>query len=323
MMTTIVDARKSQNRAASAQRNLAGSVHRQQMRWGWIFLSPWIIGFTFLTLVPMLASLAFSLTNFDLSNPETVQYIGLDNYTRMLNDPIIGVALNSTLRFALIAMPLAILLPVGLATLLNSKYLIGKRFFRTLFYMPYIVPVVSAVYIWGGVLNTETGWLNRLLAQIGIQGPNWVFSIDWIYPALNIIGVWGVGNAMLVTLAGMQTVPTDLYEAARVDGANGFRLFRHITLPMISPIIFYNLVLSAIGIFRYFEVPWILKEGTGDPGNATLFINMYFYKTAFTFQEMGYGSALAWLLFALAFVVTLILFLTSRYWVYYPAGENR
>lgn len=322
-MATALDVLNTQKRTARAPRIPAGGVHRQQMRWGWIFLSPWIIGFIFLTLLPMLASLAFSLTNFDLSHPENVQFIGLANYARLLNDPIVGVALSATLRFAVIAMPLAILLPVLLATLLNSKYLLGKRFFRTLFYMPYIVPVVSAVYIWGGVLNTETGWLNRLLAQIGIQGPNWVFSVDWIYPALNIIGVWGVGNAMLVTLAGMQTVPTDLYEAARVDGANNFGLFRHITLPMISPIIFYNLVLSAIGIFRYFEVPWILKEGTGDPGNATLFVNMYFYKTAFTFQEMGYGSTLAWMLFALAFTVTLILFLTSRYWVYYPAGETR
>lgn len=306
-----------------SRRGSRNSLHGQQTRWGWLFISPWLFGFVCLTLVPMAASLVFSLTNFDLTQPGEVRFIGLENYARLLNDPTLGVALGATLRFALFALPLAIGLPVLLAALLNSKYLVGRRFFRTLFYMPYIVPVVSAVYIWGGVLNTETGWLNRILTLFGIAGPNWVFSVDWIYPALAIIGLWGVGNAMLITLAGMQGVPTELYEAARVDGATPLHLFRFVTLPLISPVIFYNLVLSVIGLFRYFEVPWILKEGTGDPGNATLFMNVYFYKTTFTFQNMGYGATLAWLLFALAFAVTVILFITSRWWVYYAAGEQK
>jgi ABC-type sugar transport system permease subunit len=172
------------------------------------------------------------------------------------------------------------------------------------------------------VLNSETGWFNRLLGEFGIAGPNWLFSVEWIYPALAIIGLWGVGNAMLITLSSMQGVPTELYEAARVDGASGWQRFRKITVPMISPVIFYNLVLSVIGLFRYFEVPFILKEGSGDPGNSTLFFNIHLYKTAFTFKDMAYGSTLAWLLFVIAFSVTLLLFWSARYWVYYPAGDK-
>lgn len=299
------------------------SLQRQQQTWGWIFLSPWIFGFFVFTALPMMASLLFSFTNFQLTHPEAIQFVGLDNYARLHTDPRVRESLWATLKFSLIALPLALSLPVGLAALLNSRHLLGKSLFRTLFYMPYIVPVVSAVYIWSGVLNTETGWFNRFLEEIiGISGPDWLNSTTWIYPALNIIGLWGIGNAMLYTLAAMQGVPTELYEAARVDGAGWLSSFRHITLPMISPVIFYNLVLSVIGLFRYFEIPYILKEGTGNPGGATMFFNIHLYKTAFTFQDMGYGATLAWLLFAMAFVATLILFLTARYWVYYAAGET-
>lgn len=302
----------------------AGKGHTfeaQQRRWGWIFLSPWIFGFVAFTAFPMIASLVFSFVQFELLHPENMQFVGLRNYQRLLTDPVVGLSLNNTFKFALIALPLAVFVPIGLATLLNAERLGAKRLFRTLFYMPYMVPVVSAVYIWGGVLNSETGWINRLLEGIGIAGPSWLNSTTWIYPALNIMGLWGVGNAMLYTLAAMQGVPTELYEAAKVDGANPFSRFRNITLPMISPVIFYNLVLSIVGLWRYFEAPFILKEGTGDPGGSTMFINIHLYRTAFLFQDMGYGSALAWLLFALAFGSTLILFATRRYWVYYAAEE--
>ncbi len=230
------------------------NVHRMRQIWGILFLSPWLIGFIFFTVFPMAASLFLSFTSYNLNEPEQINWIGLDNYHRMLFvDPVVGSSLAATARFAVIALPLSILLPVFLAALLNSKYLIGKPIFRTLFYMPYMVPVISAVYIWLGMLNSETGWINRILADVfGITGPNWLNDTTWIYPALNIIGLWGIGNAFLITLASMQGVPTELYEAARVDGAGPARRFRHITLPMISPVIFYNLVLSVIGLFRYF-----------------------------------------------------------------------
>ncbi|MCI0712139.1 MAG: sugar ABC transporter permease [Chloroflexi bacterium] len=300
------------------------SLEKQRQIWGWIFLSPWIFGFFVFTALPMVASLAFSFTDFDLNAADEINYVGLENYERLFTDPNVDNALWATAKFATIALPLAIGLPVLLASLLNSRFLVGKAIFRTLFYMPYMVPLVSATYIWGGVLNTETGWINRFLEEIvGIpNGPNWVYSTLWIYPALNIIGLWGIGNAMLFTLAAMQGVPTELYEAARVDGAGPFGQFRHITLPMISPIIFYNLILSVIGLFRYFEVPFILKEGSGDPGGATMFFNIHLYQTAFTFKEMGYGATLAWLLFVMAMGATILIFVTARYWVYYAAAED-
>jgi multiple sugar transport system permease protein len=305
--------------AATATRTL----HRQRQIWGFIFLSPWIFGFFALWLFPMAASLVLSFTDYNLNEPEQISWVGLDNYSRMLNnDPLVWTSLEATFKFALIAMPLSIILPVLLATLLNARQLAGKRFFRTLFYMPYMVPVVSAVYIWQGMLSSESGWINRALEQIGLNGPNWLNNVNWIYPALNIIGLWGIGNAFLITLASMQGVPTELYDAAKVDGAGPLRRWRSVTLPLISPVIFYNLVLSVIGLFRYFEIPYILSQGTGRPGNSTMFINIHLYKNAFVFKEMGYGSALAWFLFVLAMGATLIVFFSARYWVYYAAGEE-
>ena len=296
---------------------------RQRRLWGWFFLSPWIIGFLAFTIMPMAASLVFSFMEFNLASPDETRFIGLDNYQNLLDDPLVGVSLMVTLRFAVIALPIGLILPVLLAALLNSEFLVGKRFFRTLFYMPYIVPIVSAVYIWQGMLGTETGWINRILDWVlQVDGPRWLDDSTWIYPALVIMGLWGIGNAYLITLASMQGVPTQLYEAAKVDGASGLRRFFSITIPMISPVIFYNLILSVIGLLRYFEVPFILKQGTGQPGQATMFYNIHFYKETFVFLNMGYGSTLAWLLFAITMVLTVLIFATARYWVYY-AGEDR
>ena len=301
--------------------NAESTLMKKQRRWGWIFLSPWIIGFFAFTLIPMLASLVFSFTNFKINEPDNIQFVGLENYQQLFTDPLVGLSLGVTLKFALFALPFAIIMPIALASLMNSEHLAGKRLFRTLFYMPYIVPVVSAVYIWQGVLNDESGWINRLLEVIGIEGPSWFKSVDWIYPALVIIGLWGLGNAYLITLASMQAVPTELYEAAKVDGARGLRRFWAITFPMISPVVFYNLILAVIGLLRYFEIPFILTEGRGDPANATMFFNIHFYKTTFVFFDMGYGATLAWLFFVVTLAVTIILFLTSRYWVYYASGD--
>lgn len=301
------------------------TVHQMRQIWGMIFLAPWVIGFMLFTFFPILASLALSFTDYNLNDGSiwNLNWIGFDNYVQMLTtDPLVATSLNATFRFGAIALPLSIILPVSLAALLNNKQVKGKRILRTLIYMPFMVPLVSGVAIWQGMLNSEAGWINRALAMIGVSGPSWLNDINWIYPAMNIMGLWGVGNAFLITLASMQGVPTELYEAATVDGAGPFRRFTNITLPMISPVIFYNLVLTVIGLFRYFEVPYILSQGTGQPGGATMFFNIHLYKTAFIFKDMGYGSALAWLLFAIAFTATVILFITSRYWVYYASGEE-
>ncbi len=298
------------------------SLHQTRQLWGWVFLSPWIIGFLAFYFVPMMASFAFTFTDLQLTKPDEVSFVGLDNYRTLIHDDYVGKSLRVTLTYMVIALPISIVVPLALATLLNSKNLWGRRLFRTLFYMPYMVPVISVTYIWNGFLNVNSGWLNRFIeGTLGLEGPNWLYSTTWIYPALLMIGIWGTGNAMLTLLASMQTVPTELYEAARVDGANNITVFRNITLPLITPMIFYNLILALIGLFRYFDIPYIISRGTGGPNDITLFYNIYFYRVAFTYDRMGYGATLAWLLFVIALVVTAFFFATARSWVYY-AGER-
>lgn len=310
------------NLAATRRRPRGTSLQRERRLWGWIFLSPWVIGFVVFTAAPIIASLVFSFTNFNLVNRDATAFIGLGNFQRLFTDPVLKVSLGVTFKFFVLALPLSIILPVLLAALLNSRYLAGKRIFRTLFYMPYVVPVVSAIFIWGGVLNSDSGWLNRALRLVGIPGPNWLDDVNWIFPALLIIGLWGLGNAYLITLASMQAVPTVYYEAARVDGASGLRRFWHITIPMISPVIFFNTVLAVIGLLRYFEIPFILSNGTGAPGNSTMFFNVHFYKQAFVFFDMGYASAMAWLMFVITLVLTVVLFWSAKYWVHYASGDQ-
>ncbi len=297
-------------------------LQKQQRRWGWLFMSPWLIGFTIFTAFPMIASLYFSFTNFNLNTPDQIQFIGLANWQKLFTDPLTLQSMGVTLKFGLMAVPIGLIIPMGMATLLHSKYLRGKRIWTTLFYLPYMVPAVSGVFIWQAFLNTDTGWLNRILRMIGIANPpDWRYDESWILVSFLLIGLWGVGNAMLTILATMTGVPTELYEAASVDGANAQTKWLRITLPMISPVIFYNLVLSVIGVMQYFVVPYIVTQGSGDPNKSAYFFNMHLYKTAFHFTDMGYGSALAWFMFIVALAFTIGLFATARRWVYYASGE--
>jgi len=297
----------------------ARTIEQQQRIWGWVFLSPWIIGFLVFTLFPMIASLVFSFTDFSIGNP--IHFVGIDNWVNLFKDPVTRGSLWVTLRFALISVPVAILLPLGMAALLNSKLLLGKPILRVFFYMPYIVPAISGIFVWQSFLNGQTGYLNRILRLIGISDPpNWLFDPRFLTFALVLIGVWGVGNAMLTMMASMQGVPTELYEAARVDGANGWTLFRRITLPMISPVILYNLVLTVIGLMQYFTIPFVLSNTTRSNPD-TNFFNLNLYRTAFQFQQMGFASAQAWFIFIVALALTLGIFATSRRWVYYASGE--
>jgi len=184
-----------------------------------------------------------------------------------------------------------------------------------------MVPAVSVIFIWLQFLNGSDGWLNRVLRSLGLDPPNWIQDQNWILPAFVLIGLWGVGNAMLTMLATMQGVPTELYEAADVDGAGGWSKFYKITLPMISPVIFYNLVLSVIGLMQYFIVPWVITSGQGNPNNSAYFFNMHLFKTAFLFLDMGYGATLAWLIFIIALALTIALFVSAKRWVYYSSGD--
>jgi len=311
-------------RSGTSFREMSG-LARMEARWGLIFLSPWLFGFLVFTLIPMAASLYFSFTKFNLIHPEDMQFVGLANYVELFQDPFVRKSAWITLRYTLLSVPVGVIMPIGMAALLNVKSLAGKRIFTTLFFLPSVIPLISGIYAWQGFLNPRTGWLNLVLTPIlvplGVTPPDWLNSMVWIYPALIMVGLWGYGNAMLTTLAGMQGVPTEYYEAARVDGAGPLYRFLHITLPMISPVIFYNLVLSVIGHFQYFVIAWIFGGPNSDPGQATLFYNVYLYKEAFDRLNMGYGATLAWALFAFALTVTVLLFSTAKYWVYY-AGEE-
>jgi ABC-type sugar transport system permease subunit len=295
---------------------------RRELVWGLVFVGPWILGFLLFTLGPLVASLVLSFTDFNLVRPEVVQFVGLDNYVRMAGDPLVVQGLVVTARFALIAVPATMIASLGVAVLVNSRRLFGRQVFRTLFYMPIQIPLVASTLVWISFLNTETGWLNKLLGLVGVQGPDWINTATWVYPALTLIGLWGIGNFMLTNLAGLQSVPTELYEAARIDGAGPWRIFRVITIPLMSPILLYNLVISLITTFQYFTQAYVLTNGRGDPNNATLFINLDLFREAFVNNHMGYASAIGWLLFVIVLLLTLILFAFSRGRVYYAAGEG-
>ena len=314
-------------------------LSRREMRNGLLFLSPWLIGFLAFTFLPMIATLIFSFLNLRITDGifSAPKFVGFENYAQLFKDPQAGISpsfwfssetpssLWITIKFALFALPIGILAPLGLALLMNNPNVKGQFYLRSLFYMPFIVPFVASVFLWGGMLNSETGWINRFLEAIGVPNENlplWANDVNWVYPTYVIMGIWGIGNAMLIMLAGLQGVPTELYDAAKVDGANSWQTFTNITFPMISPVIFYNLVLNIVGLFQYFLVPLVVNNGTGRPGGATLFYNLYLYRTFFTFQNMSYGSTLAWFLFLVILAVTIFLFATAKYWVYY-AGEAR
>jgi len=300
----------------------------REARWGVFFISPWLIGFLVFYLVPMVASLVFSTFDFTLSAPEDAQFIGLENWRRMLfEDPNTWSSLAVTLKFAVISLPLGMFIAFLLAVLLNSKHLMGKNLFRTLFYAPTMVPLIASILIWERVLNPQTGWMNRMIEVTGIQavgmnGIRWMDDPNLIYVSYTLIGLWGIGNAILINLASLQGVPTQLYEAAEIDGAGWLRRLWTITVPLVTPVIFYNLIISVVGLMQYFIVPWVINGGDGYPEGTTRFFMIHFYKQSFTFQNMGYGAALAWFLFIVALIITIFLFTTGRYWVYY-AGEDR
>lgn len=292
-----------------------------EARSGLLFLSPWIIGFLAFTLIPIVATLIFTFLNIKLDQEQPLRFVGLDNYVALFGDSQVWDSLLVTLKFAAISLPVAVILPFSVALLLNSRSLRASSLFRVLFFLPYVVPFVAGVLIWAQMLNSDTGWINGLLGFVGIQGPDWLNDPSWVYPGLVIIGVWGIGGGIIVNQAGLRGIPTELYDAARIDGAGWWGQLRHVTLPMMSPVIFYTLVLGVVEVLQYFLVPLVLNQGTGEPGGTTRFYNLYLYQTFFSYQDMSYGATLAWLLFLITLAITGVLFWSARYWVYY-AGET-
>jgi ABC-type sugar transport system permease subunit len=294
---------------------------RREARQGLLFISPWLIGFVAFTLLPMVATLIFSFMNVTLAQEEPLGFVGVDNFNRLINDPQVWQSLAVTLRFAILWLPFVVIVPFLLALALNSAHTRGKSLFRTLFFMPYVVPFVAGVLAWQQMFGA-TGWINSFMEFLGVKNPpEWLFDIGWIYPSLVIMGIWGIGAGVIINLAGLRGIPTELYDAAKIDGANSRQQLRNVTIPLMSPVIFYTIILGVVEVLQYFLVPLVLKNGTGEPGGSTLFYNLYLYKVFFNFQQMSYGATLAWLLFAIALVFTLVLFRLSRRWVYY-AGER-
>ncbi len=298
---------------------------RRERVTGFLFLSPWIIGFFAFQLLPILFTIFLSFTDYKGSSEFKVgnfNFVGLDNYKHLLTDPVALPSMGVTLKFALIGIPLGLIVPLYLAVLVNSKRLRASSFFRTLFYLPSVIPVVAGTIIFGGVMNAQSGWLNLALKAIGITDPpRWFSDPIWAGAALNLLAIWGVGNAMIILLAGLQGVPTELYEAATVDGASPLRQFFSISVPMISPVIFYNVTIGVIGAFQYF-VPALLIGGTnGDPQGSLLFFPTVFYREAFVFANMGYASVLAVVIFVVTMAAAGALFFSAQRLVYYAGGE--
>ncbi len=330
MATPLDELRRASSKKRRSYAKPTG-LKRVEARWGWFFISPFLIGFLLFGLVPIIASLIFSFLRFELTSPDEIQWVGLDNWGRMLfNDPTVIQSIKVTFLFGIVTLPIGLASALAMALMLNSKYLAFNRFFRTLFYMPAMVPLISSVLIWRSMLNPTTGWINNIIQKItgyeavGLNGLRWLADPKLLYIGYTMMGIWGIGTSMLLFLAALQGVPTELYDAASVEGAGWWKRLRHITLPMISPVMFFNLVISVVDLFQYFLVPYTLNRGNGEPKGWSLFYQIYLYKQAFGFNNMGYGAALAWFLFIMTMGVTAILLITAKRWVYYAGeGETR
>ena len=300
------------------------SLSQRRARWGLLFLTPWFIGFLAFQLLPIIATVFLSFTDYSATKEftfDSFHWVGLTNFAHLFTDPELLTSLGVTLKFAAIAVPLGLLTPLLFAVLVNSRHLLGASLFRTLFFLPTVIPGVAGVMVFQGGLNAQSGWINLGLHIFGIDGPRWLSDPNWAVPALNLLGLWGVGNGMLILLAGLQGVPTDVLEAATIDGANGFQRFWRVTIPMISPIIFYNVTLGVIGAFQYFTQALLIGGRNGDPQGATMFYNLHFYREAFVFNNMGYASVLSLLLFVIVMSLTAFMFAVGQRAVYYAGGD--
>lgn len=286
----------------------------QQLGKGLAFLSPWLFGFLVFTLLPVCLSFYYSLCDYSLL--QAPYYTGLDNYKTLFADPVFWKTLSVTGRYALMALPAGMLVSLGLALLLNAP-LKGQAIYRTIIFLPSLVPAVASAMLWLWLFNAQLGLINILLGKIGIAGPPWLASEQWALPALAFMSLWGTGQTVVIYLAGLQDVPRDLYEAAELDGANPWQRLRNVTLPMISPVIFFNLIMAIIGTMQVFTVPYIMTAG--GPARATYFFTMYLYDNAFNFLKMGYASAMAWVQLLIILCLTGFAFWSSKRWVHYQS----
>lgn len=295
---------------------------------GWLFASPWIIGFIVFTAAPMIFSVYASFTRYNITTAP--RWVGLANYQALLQDPMFYKGLQNTFWMVIVKTPLVIVLAIGFALLLAMDLPFG-RFFRTVFYLPNVLAGVAAVFLWKWILASD-GLLNRALAVVGIDGPGWFTDPNWTKPGLVVMGMWWIGSSVLIYLAGLKGIPQDLYEAGSMDGAVGWSKFRYITLPMLSPTIFFQVVTGIIGTFQIFTTAFLIAQngGSSDPfyaDQSVLFYVLYLYFRAFgkigpAGFQMGYASAMAWILFVIIMAFTIFQLWLSKRWVYYE-NEGR
>ena len=290
---------------------------RKGIMTGLLFVSPWLIGFLIFTLYPVFASAYLSFTDYRVLAPP--KWVGLSNYTDLFHDHDYFLPSLMNTIFMFLELPLALTMGLALALLLDQKVK-GIAVYRTLFYLPSIVPVVSSAVLWMWVLNPQHGLMNAALHGLHITGPAWLASPLWSKPAMIVMDLWGVGGGMVIYLAALQGVPPALYEAASLDGANGWQKIWYVTIPSISPVIFFNMIMGVIGTFQYFTQTYIMTNG--GPNNSTLFYAIYLYQNAFQYFRMGTACAMAWILFLITLVATYAVFKSSARLVYYE-GETR
>jgi multiple sugar transport system permease protein len=298
------------------------AMRKSNSEWsGYLFILPWLLGLVLFTVGPMLFSLLLAFSRWDIiTGVKSIEWVGLDNFKAIFQDELFYQSLKVTFVFALISVPLYQIFSLIAAMLLNMRTR-GMKLFRLLYFMPSVIPAVAVSMMWVMIFNPEYGVLNRALALVGIQGPAWLQDPSYALGALIVMGIWGIGNTIIIYLSGLQGVPEELYEAAELDGAGRFRRFFSITLPMISPTIFFNLIMGIIGGFQYFTQAFVMTNG--GPLNSTLFYNLYLYNKAFQDYEMGYASALSWILFVIILVFTLLVIRSSSMWVYYQGDDDK
>ena len=300
-----------------ARKQELGIQAKREERAFYLFISPWMIGFLCLTLGPMLASLYISFTFYDAI--QTPRWRGTANYSELFADELFWQSIKVTALYSVGSVALGIVASMAVALLLNRD-IHGVSLFRTIFYIPSVISGVAVSLLWMWILNSDFGLLNYLLWELfRIQGPAWLMSRQWVIPALVIMSLWGIGGGIVIYLARLQSIPTELYEAAEIDGANALRRLAHITIPMMTPVIFFNLIMGIIGSFQVFTQSYVMTAG--GPNNASLFYVLYLYRNAFRYFRMGYASALAWILFLILMVLTFIVLKSASWWVYY-GGEK-
>ena len=284
----------------------------------YLCISPWLLGFTVFILGPVLSSLGLSFTRWDLLSDPV--FVGMRNYARMVDDKLFWQSLSVTISYTLLYVPAELVGGLLLALLMNQRGVRGIRGARTIYYLPTIISGVAFVVVWMWLFQPEAGLINATLARVGIQGPRWLADPNTALTALWLMSLWGLGRAALIYLAGLKGIPQQLYEAAAIDGAGAWQSFRNVTLPMLTPTIFFNLILSIIGTFQTFTSAFVATNG--GPLDSTLFYVLYLYRKAFQEFQMGYASALAWVLFLIILVLTILVVRSGQWWVYYE-GEKR